>query len=264
MWKGHWKLRRDPFLDAGSPFVSLPGHEEAVERLVQTIESGQRSAFLRGASGLGKTRVLTQALARARRPTRRLALLTSPPDGARLLGGLAEGLGARVDPTAGRALAWKALADAVRLCRWQRLHVVLAVDDSQDLLEAADRLDLERLIHLDTHPESRLTVIRSARELEDGEASGPAWGLSIRLAPLTRSESERYLVEKLEAAGRGEPTFTPRAIQRLHTKAGGNPRGLDRLASLALMAGALTGLEIVTPEVVDGASSECVGDPLAV
>jgi hypothetical protein len=37
----------------------------------------------------------------------------------------------------------------------------------------------------------------------------------------------------------------------------GIPRGLDRLGSLALMAGALRGLEIITPEVVEGAAREC-------
>jgi MSHA biogenesis protein MshM len=79
---------------------------------------------------------------------------------------------------------------------------------------------------------------------------------------LTRSDAENYLTAKLASAGRDEPTFTPRAIHRLHLISAGNPRGLDRLASLALMAGALRKLEIVTPEIIDGVALECRSDPL--
>ena len=79
----------------------------------------------------------------------------------------------------------------------------------------------------------------------------------IRLPALTRSEAEQYLAAKLAAAGRDEPTFTPRALNRLHACSLGIPRGLDRLASLALMAGALRGLEIVTPDLIEGVTQEC-------
>ena len=80
----------------------------------------------------------------------------------------------------------------------------------------------------------------------------------IRLAPLTRSEAAEYLARKLSAAGRSEATFTPRAITRLHLLSQGVPRGLDRLATLALMAGAMRGLEVIGPEVVEGVAAECV------
>jgi MSHA biogenesis protein MshM len=261
VWTRHWGLSHDPFLDAGTPYVPTAPHEEAVARLLHTIEAGQRLAVLRAASGLGKTTVLARALAEARHPSRRFATASSPPDGALLFAGLAEGLGARVPPECGRAMAWKALSDAVRLCRWQRLGVVLAIDDAQDLVGPVDRLDLDRLAHLDPHPDARLTVVRAHRTDDEGEDLAPAWELAIRLDPLTRSEAGRYLSAKLSAAGRDEPTFTPRAIHRLHARTGGVPRGLDRLASLALMAGALRGLEMVTPEVVEGVVRECAPAP---
>jgi type II secretory pathway predicted ATPase ExeA len=263
VWKRHWKLLRDPFLGAGAPYVSVAPHDEAVARLVDTIETGQRRAVVRAGAGLGKSLVLARALAETRGPWRRAVLLSSPIDGPGLLAGLAEALGRRVAAGASRGLSWKALDEAVRLCRWQRQRVVLAIDDCQRLTEPADRLDLERLAHLDPHPETRLTILQAFRTDED---EGPAtradpWELSIRLPALTRTDAEVYLVSKLAAAGRDEPTFTPRAVQRLHLVSAGNPRGLDRLASLALMAGALRGLEIVTPEVIEGIARECTSNP---
>jgi MSHA biogenesis protein MshM len=264
VWKRHWKLLRDPFVGSGSPYVPVAPHAEAVARLVDTIETGQRRAVVRAGAGLGKSSVLARALAETRGPWRRTAWLSSPTDGAGLLAGLAEGLGRRVPAGASRGLAWKALDEAVRLCRWQRQRVILAIDDCQHLTDPADRLDLERLAHLDPHPDTRLTVLQAYRtdEVDDPATLAAPWELLIRLPALTRSDAEIYLAAKLAAAGRGEPTFTPRAIQRIHLISAGNPRGLDRLASLALMAGALRGLEIVTPDIIEGVAGECTLDPL--
>jgi type II secretory pathway predicted ATPase ExeA len=137
------------------------------------------------------------------------------------------------------------------------LHVVLAVDDCHHLTDPADRLDLERLVHLDTHPRARLTVVRVGRGPADPEDEACPWGLAIRLRPLTHSEAGRFLTAKLAAAGRAAPTFTPRAVTRLHALSAGVPRGLDRLASLSLMAGAVRGLEMIPAEVVEGVAREC-------
>jgi type II secretory pathway predicted ATPase ExeA len=135
------------------------------------------------------------------------------------------------------------------------------------LTDRSDRLDLERLEHLDPHPQANVTVLLAYRTGLDDELPAihaPApWELVIRIPALTRSDAATYVTAKLAAAGRPEPAFTPRAISRLHAAAAGNPRTLDRLAALALMVGALRRLEIVTPEIVDGVSQECLGpDPI--
>jgi len=255
---------RDPFGGGRSPYVPVAPHEEAVARLVDTIETGQRRAVLRAGAGLGKSMVLARALTETRSPVRRSVLVSSSADGAGLLAGLAEGLGRRVPPGASRGLSWRALGEAVRLCRWQRLRVILAIDDCQHLTDPVDRLDLDRLAHLDTHAESRLTVLQVFRSDEDAEPPGwsaaAPWDLLIRLPALTRGDAEAYLTAKLVMAGRPGLTFTPRAITRLHAASAGNPRTLDRLASLGLMAGALRGLEIVTPDVIEGVARECALD----
>jgi type II secretory pathway predicted ATPase ExeA len=192
-----------------------------------------------------------------------VARATSPVDGASLLATLAEGLGARPAAGASRAVAWRALVDAARVARLQGQAIVLAVDDEHHLHESADRLDLERLVHADPHPGARLTVIRAGRPAAEAGPEEDPWVLAIRFPPLTRGEAEAYLLAKLAAAGREEPTFTPRAITRLHALAGGVPRTLDRLAGLALLAGAARGREIITPEIIDGVAAECVTPGLA-
>ena len=263
MWEGHWSLTNDPFTGAGGPYVKTSGHDEAVARLSDSIETGQRLAVIRAAAGMGKSVVLARVYAETRGPNRRFAKVSGPVDGPAMITGLAAGLGVVVPSGGSRSAAWKALADGIKLCRWQKLQAVLVIDDCQSLEEGADRRDLQRLSHLDPNPSTRLTVVQSFRE-SDGEDEEsptadptPAWQLVIRLAPLTRSETERFVKEKLAAAGRTDPAFTPRSLSRLHDLSGGVPRGIDRLGSLSLMAAAVRGLELVTPDVVDGVAREC-------
>jgi type II secretory pathway predicted ATPase ExeA len=255
VWLNYWKIVHDPFLDSASAFVPTTMHAEAVARLVHTIEASERFAEVRSAKGLGKSRVLTEALRESRRPSRRMARVVNPVDGRDLFADLARGLGARIAPSRGRNEAWRTLVEAVRLCRYQRLGVVLAVDGSEHLGESNDRLDLERLAHIDPHPSARVTVLRVRATSGDDE---PALSGSLRilLRPLTRSEVERFVVAKLAAAGRAEETFTPRALNRLEYRSEGIPADVDRLASLSMIAAAFRGLEIVTPEVVDGVAEE--------
>jgi len=265
VWNHHWHLTGDPFLGAGAPYVRTSGHDEAVARLAASIESGERLAVLRAAAGVGKSAVLARAAAETKGPHRRFSRVVGPVDGPGMLAGLAAGLGVALPPGASRPVAWKALVDAVRLCHWQKTQAVLVVDDCQELEDAADRRDLRRLTHLSPDPSARLTVIQTYREPEDGPGPGPdevpapTWQLVTRLPCLTQSETLRFVSEKLAAAGRVDPAFTPRALGRLHDLSGGVPRGIDRLGSLCLMAGALRGLELVTPDVVDGVAAECAG-----
>jgi type II secretory pathway predicted ATPase ExeA len=265
VWKRYWKLSVDPFSGPAACYVPLAPHEEAVARLVDAIVSGRQRAILEGGAGLGKSVVLARALAQTRGPAQRTALVRAPGDGAALFAGLAERLGRRALPGAGRGTSWRALEEAVRLCRWQRLRVVLVIDDCQHLTARDDRLDLERLAHLDPHPESRVSILEAYRtdpELEFAPQGAAApWEFQVRLAALTRSDVEAYLIAKLNAAGRDGPTFTPRAIHRLHAATAGNPRTLDRLATLVLMAGALRRVEIVAPDLVEAVSRECIPDP---
>jgi type II secretory pathway predicted ATPase ExeA len=262
VWQNYWTLNADPFRGPRQPFVPTSSHVEAVARLVDVIESGERLAVVRGRTGLGKSIVLEQAVKRTSGPARRAARVVNPIDGAELFGRLAEGLGVRIPPASTRSAAWRALRDGIRICRLQKIHVVLVLDNANDLTAGPDRNDLERLAHVDAHPSARFTVLLGVREPEESAPpSAPAadWRLAIRLLPMTRSETDRYVSTKLAAAGRTRETFAPRAISRLHALSGGSPRGVDRLATLALMAGAVRGLEVVTPDVVDGVALECEG-----
>jgi len=261
VWLPHWGLGRDPFADVDSPYVPLPSHDEALARLVHTIETAQRRAIFTAAAGLGKTTVLRRAFAETQSPRRRFASVGCLPDRSLLFTLLAERLGQRVGRDPDRLGSWRALERAIRISSLQGYQVVLAVDDCDERGADAARRELDSLVQLGSRSDTDLTVIQLERA--DGQHrpdSSSSWALAISLRPLTRSEVEHYLDTKLGAAGCTEPIFTPRAITRLHCLSSGVPRGLQQLASLSLAAGAVRGLEVVPPDLVDGVAHECCGD----
>lgn len=245
--QAHWGLSADPFPPRNAPFVATSVHAEAVARLLHAVDSGDRRISLRAAEGLGKTSVLDRVAEELRGPCVRVVRAVGIHDlECAILGALSVRLPAR-EPVLSR------LASAVRTLRLQKIALVVLVDDADE----GGRGLLSRLSHLDLHPESRISVIDAGPS--DGAGAAEAWSLAVRLIPLTRSETGHYLAAKLALAGRREPTFTDRAITAIHSLAAGVPKGLDRIASLAMIAATANRLEIITPEVIHGVFPQCVG-----
>lgn len=255
VWQSYWNLSADPFPAHGRPYVPTETHNEALARLLHAVESAQPLTVLRGAAGVGKSAVLRELASLVRSPSRRPAVVGRPADSAELAAGLADRLGVRVPPGASRSAAWKALGDAVRVAHLQRAHPVLVVDDPGDL-PADERRDLARLARLGSAPASPLSVVLAVHA--DAETLTD-WELSVRLPALTLSETSAYLAAKMSSAGRALPAFSPDGLARVHELSGGVPRGIDRLATLALMAGALARSRAVDGRTVSAAAGEFEG-----
>jgi type II secretory pathway predicted ATPase ExeA len=260
VWLRHWGLSRDPFVGIDSPYVPLPSHDEALYRLVDSIEQAQRQVIFRAEAGMGKTTVLRRAIAQSRSPRRRFAFVSSPSDRTLLFSLLAEKLGQSADFDLGRQSTWRALARAVGVAALEGSHVVLTIDDWDDRDDPVMSHDLDALAHRRVGGDASVTVIRVART-SGSHGSDPAdsWSLAIGLRRLTRSQVEVYLAAKLGSAGCTKNVFTPRALTRLHGLTDGVPRGLEHLARLSLLAGAVGGLEAIGPEVIDGVVQEFRG-----
>ena len=265
MWMPHWGLARDPFAESESPYVSLPSHDEAVARLVFAVETSQRRTVFAAPGGLGKTAVMRKVFSEVLTPGRRLASVSCPRDGTFLLTLLAERLGQRVGREPSRLAAWRALERALRLASLQGSQVVVIIDDCDDQVDATVRRDVDSLAQLVSTTATGLTIIQVERTDREAQPVGRGvWSPTIGLERLTRSQAETYLATKLEWAGNTDRIFTPRAVTRIHAISLGVPRVLEQLASICLMGGAVRGLEVINPELVDAAAPECWAATFAV
>jgi len=156
------------------------------------------------------------------------------------------------------------LERAVRVCGLEGFQVVLAIDDCQAAGGSGGDLapDLARLSQLGSRVGRGLTLVEVRQDDPDQPAiEDEGWVLSARLRTLTQSEVEDYLLRKLAAAGCQKRVFTSRAITRLQSLAAGVPRNLERLATLSLSAAAVRGLEVVSPDLVDGVARQWLFRP---
>ncbi len=255
MWMRHWGLAHDPFAEPASPYVSLPSHDEAIERLTYAAQTGQPHVVIRAASGLGKTTVLRQAISRIRSARRRIVVVSESDEGAILWGRLAAGLGAHPARAQSLSQAWRTLERAIRVLCLEGFQIVLAIDDCRGPAGSAANLVpcLAGLGRLTLRDRREVTVIELHGDNTDRQAIDDGrCPLRAQLKALTRSEAEDYLHQKLAAAGCREPIFMDRAITRLHCQSAGVPLALERLATLSLTAGAIRGIEVISPDIVDG------------
>jgi type II secretory pathway predicted ATPase ExeA len=255
---GYWGLQKHPFAGLDSPYVSLPSHDEAVARLVYAIEISQPRVMFIAPAGLGKSVVLRQAFRMARSPRRRLILVNCPDEEALLLALLAERLGNRLGRGPSRLTAWRALDRALRVSSLEGVQVIVAIEHAAGKTGAANDLDLDSLVHLGSTLHPRLTLIELARGAQEHRSEATDRGsLAIGLSALTRSQTEHFLTAKLTGAGAAGPIFAPRAITRLHALSAGIPRSVERLATDCLAAGALRGVDVLPPDLVDEFAGEC-------
>ncbi len=249
-WKLYWGLDKPPFTEHG-PYVSLPGRDEATLRLVHWARAAERSAFLIGVAGLGKSTVLHKALAEIRGPQVRCISLCCPREGTLLLAALADRLGNSVGREPSRLACWRGIERSFRLAFVQGTQVVIGIDDYENARGEVLR-EIESVASLGAGLNMRLTIIRAGRPAQGRQAdSAWRWAVGIELESLTRAEVERYLIAKLASAGCSTPVFTPRAVTRLHCLTAGVPRGIDHLATRCLVVAAARGLEAIPADLVD-------------
>lgn len=265
MWLRHWGLFRDPFLGADSPYVSLPAHDEAVALIAHAIDRGERSLALVAEAGLGKTTVVRRAIVETRDPRRRPVVLNAPSERTSLLDLLADGLGRPFHDGSSAERTWRSLVRAVRSAAAEGCHLIIVVDGWDVAIPRAVEKDLAALLSAGIAAGPHPLLIRVGRGVPGTGSDGTEpWEPTVGLRRLTRSQAATYLAAKLVAAGCRDPVFTPQAVTRLHAWSGGVPLGLDQLATRSLIAGAVQGLEVIPPEVLDGVAmtgfpTMCVG-----
>ncbi len=162
---------------------------------------------------------------------------------------------------------WRRLADRLIESRYQRAEMLILLDDADEGETAVFELIL-RLVQLDPHPDSRLTIVLATSDQGPGRLHPrlvELAELAIRLEPWSADETRGYLDFALRDSVRETPIFTPQGALRVHELAGGIPLAIKQLADLSLLAGAGLDQPQVDADTVDGAFQELgivVGGPL--
>ena len=267
MYLGYYGLQEPPFSITPDPrFVHLgERHRDALAHLLFGIDKGGGGGFvqLTGEVGTGKT-TLSRLLLEQLPENARIALVLNPRQNAvELLETICEELGIDIS---GRRGSSKALVDALNAflldAYGQGLKVVLLIDEAQNL--PADALEQVRLLtNLETDTQKLLQILllgqpelRAMLARPDLRQLAQRITARFHLAPLEPGDTAAYLRHRWRVAGGERFPFEPKAVQRLHARAGGIPRLINVIAERALLAGYARDAGSIDARLVDLAADE--------
>jgi type II secretory pathway predicted ATPase ExeA len=268
MYESYWQLAAKPFEPTGEQPWYYPSevHQGALSKLRYAIESRRAAALITGASGLGKS-MIARTIARQLGPQfQPFAQVIVPPMTPReMLAYIANEMGApMLEP------ASFSLEESIR--RIQLLlaentaagrHAVLALDEAHRLTDAQSLETVRLLLNLCEQGVPGLTVLLVGQTslltaLNRQSAIEERISVKVLLQPFSLDETISYINHRLAAAGARHEIFTADAIAQIYELTGGNPRRINRLCDLALLAGYAEQRSRLSADDVDAVSNELV------
>jgi general secretion pathway protein A len=266
MYEDYWGLAETPFAGTLDPrwFVATPGHEEALARALFLIEQQRTCGLLAGPAGVGKSLLLRVVQAECRRFPCECACVDLLGRAARELMwevAAALGLGPRYGDLP-RTL-WRMLHDHLSSNRIADARTVLLFDHL-DRAGVDCPAAIERLAQLAASPENALTVVVAARSdrLSQCFPGLPRLAdLRIELRPLGQADAARYVESRIEIAGASRRLFDEAALESVYDETRGNPRDINRLCDVALLAARADESPVVTSDIIAAAAEQCCPVP---
>lgn len=264
MYELHWRLKHKPFDNqtGASPFVPLHTHQGALLKLRYLVDEQKGIALLVGEHGIGKsflTRVLEEEIV-AKNSGPFIRLLIPQISATGMLAYLAHRLGVQVDRAHDEFLILAELEQRLTELTADGKHALFVIEDAH-LLELEHLQLLRSLLNLRESVEIQFSVILCGRPELIGQLKMVA-GLDQRLVvraaiePLTQRETERYIIERMRAAGGSGNEFCLDAVKRLWQLTQGIPRKLNQLADLTLLVGYVDELPSIGVVEVNAAAEE--------
>lgn len=239
-------------------------HDEALARLQFVAESGQPCGFLCGPEGSGKTRVFQRAAAQLRRAGHQVASLDlAGLNAVRLLVRLDGALGLNGGVPADSLTTWDSVLTAIEGIAHSGLSLVLLLDHAdqahQDVWTLLDQLLAQGAEGGSGGAGGGTTLLIAARGLSAGAMGGFARrhaALRIELERLSADETADYIRAAFERIGVEGTPFDPGAMRRVYELTQGEPRLVNRLCRVAVLAAAADGMAEIPAELVDAAAEE--------
>jgi type II secretory pathway predicted ATPase ExeA len=262
MYEEYWGLKEKPFRNTPDPrflYRSL-GHREALARLVYSIEEQMGAAMLTGDYGSGKTIIAQALLDELAKDKYRVALITNPKlTYVELLMAIITSLGVKNLPQKKSEVLTNLLLDTLNEILVNNVkngkETVVIIDEAHIIDDVQTFDELRLLLNFQLRDRFLLTLLLLGQpELKDKVDQVRQFeqrvGIRYHLGALSREDAEKYIIHRLEVAGRTKPTFTNESVELIHDRSGGLPRTINRICDLGLLAGFIKSVDMVDGEII--------------
>ncbi len=257
MYLEHWGLKEFPFENVPNPrfFYLSQNHEEALSRLIYTIKMKKGGAMLSGDIGCGKTTMTKVCIQELSSDRYNISLIVNPKlEPLEFLQEVVYQLGIQDVPDT-KVKCLRALNDRMTQNIRSNRETLLIVDEAQ-LLNHATLEEIRLLLNAQLNDRFLITIalfgqpelrerIRTVQQIDQRIP------IKYHLDPFDLEDTARYIVFRLNRAGREKNAFTQPAIEEIYKTSKGVPRKINNLCDLSLLIGYTKNQETVDVDVVE-------------
>ncbi len=257
----YYGLKEDPFKITPDYRYFYPSHshKKAENLLKFVIDNGEGFCLITGEPGLGKTTVIRKFISTLSKNIIYAFVLTPKLSPEEFLNVVLDDLGLNITNSQSKHELLKRFRDFLIEKIKDGKKVLIIVDEAQNLpVETLEELRL--LSNLETEDEKLVQIILLGQpELEKKLKNPKLRQLDqripnrIKLEPLTKDETAKYIHHRLVIAGNKSIRFDERAIDKIYKYSKGIPRIINILSSRALMSAFLNGSFLIKPQHIESA-----------
>ena len=256
----YFNLEREPFSNAPNDkfYFNSEQHNQALLRLMYSVDSNKGLAVLVGGVGTGKTtlaRRMLDSLTVDKYESSLLVMIHSGITPEWILSRIALQLGVK-NPDSDPLIILKQLYERLLQIHSEGRKAVVLIDEAQMLQSRELMEEFRGLLNLEIPGKKLLNVIFfGLSELEKtmklDEPLAQRVAVKYTLKPLSAETTHSYIAHRLQVAGSSDVPFETVAIDKIHQFAGGVPRLINTLADNAMFETFLRRDQIVTEDIVN-------------
>lgn len=272
MYEAHWGLKERPFVNTPDPkfLYYSQEHEEALSRLMYAVEANMGGCMLTGVFGCGKT-LLNQTLIEnlQKLGNYKLAFITNPfLSHIELLRMLAYDLGANNLPEKKTEILTDFLLETIEKILYNNnddgKHTVVIIDEAHIIEDNLIFEELRLLLNFQLKDKFLLTLILSGqpelkKSVDNIKQLSQRIPIRYHLERFDLDETKKYILHRLNVAGRAEPLFKEEAYQAIYECSGGIPRRINNICDMSLLVGFSKRIELIGEDIIKDAAEDLEG-----
>ncbi len=268
MYEEYWGLTEKPFENTPDPrFIYYSSqHEEALSRLLYAVREEKGAAMLTGLFGCGKTLIARTLLKELDRDIYRAAFIKNPYLGyEELLMHIVYYLGGKDLPERKTDVLANVILERMERILENNIRDgkknVIIIDEAHVIRDRQVWEELRLILNFQLEDRFLLTLVilgqLELREVID-ENKQFAQRIAIRchLENLNEEDTKKYILHRLQVAGRTQAVFTENTYKLIYKKTGGIPRRINHICDLALLSGFGKGQLLIDEDVIQDVSMD--------
>ncbi len=262
MYKKYWNLTEKPFQNTpDTRFIYYSAqHEDALMKLTYCVTERMGAGMMTGVFGCGKTLLGNTLLKELGQDKYKVAFIANPQvEHTELLRAVVRNLKAIELPILKTELLADSLLEILNdiLINNARdgKETVIIIDEAHIIEDEKVFEELRLLMNFQLEDRFLLTLllfgqpelrekVGNLRQLEQRIA------IKCHLEPLNQEETQKYILHRLEVAGRKDSLFKDDAIRLIFERTGGIPRRINHICDLSLLTGFGKKVDKIDKEIV--------------